>query len=246
VARASTEGRATALVTSGAALTPALAERLAQAGLGSLTFSLDAGEADLAEQLRPGVPFRRTREAMVRASEILGDRVPRAVFTAVCAQNAHRLDPVADLARQLGARAWMLSDLNFAFNRDRSLAGGAGDRGAAARSVARALEAGLPVLDVRALEELGKPFRLREWLLRPVERLWTRPDRHTHCLSPWQTMAVGSDGTVTACDCQPGVTVGNLLEDPQAAFWNGPEMRRLRRELLEGRLREACRGCPRL
>lgn len=248
VALAAGEGRSVGLVTSGATLTPDLARSLVQAGLGAATFSLDAGEAGLAGRLRPGVPFARTLAHLTEAARIFGDEVPRSVFTAVGTANARHLAPVADLALALGARAWMLSDLNFTANRDRSLAGAAteADRTAIREAVGGAMAAGLPVLQVRGLEELGKPFRLRDLLLRPVDALWTRSPGHAHCLSPWQTLAVGADGTVTACDCQPDEEVGNLFGTPFQAVWNGPGMVRLRRELLAGTPRAACRHCPRL
>ena len=246
VARAAGQGRSVGLVTSGANLSAALARQLVAAGLGGVTFSLDAAEAALAAELRPGVPFRRTLAAMTGAAEVFRDAVPLAVFTAVCRENARHLDPIAALARALGARAWMLSDLNFAQNSERSLVAGAGDRAAVAGSLARALEAGLPPLDVRGLEELGKPFRLREFLLRPADRLWTRSPGHSYCLSPWQTAAVGADGTLTVCDCQPDQPVGNIFRTPFQELWNGPVLRQLRAELRSGDLRPACRGCPRL
>lgn len=248
VARVSDEGRAAALVTSGAALTHRLADRLAAAGLSAATFSLDAGTPELAARLRPGVPFARTLQGFRAAAAAWGDQVPRSVFTAVGQDNAHHLDAVADLALDLGARAWMLSDLNFPENAGRSLAGApAGPaHGAVRRAVDRALERGLPVLGIEALEELGRPWRLREFLLRPADRLWTRSGAHRTCLSPWQTVPVGADGSLTACDCQPDVILGNLQETPLMELWNGPEMRRLRQELLSGQPRAACRACPRL
>jgi len=248
VALAAREGRTVGLVTSGAALTPALAQKLVEAGLGGITFSLDAADPDLAAQLRPGVPLGRTLSAMAGAAAIFKDRVPLAVFTAACVDNARHLDAVADAAQALGAKAWMLSDLNFAPNRDRSLASSASkeDKETLGRTISRALAAGLPVLDVRGLEELGKPFRLREYLLRPADRLWARAENHASCLSPWQTAVVGADGTLTACDCQPDQVVGNVFETPFQVLWNGPAMRLLRTELAGGTPRDACRNCPRL
>ncbi len=247
VAMAARQGRWVGLVTSGAALTAPLAEALADAGLAQATFSVDAADPALAERLRPGVPFQRTLGAFREAAERWRGRVALAVFTAVSTENAEHLDGVADLALGLGARAWMLSDLNFAANRARSLrAAPAGVRETVARSLERALAAGLPALSVRGLEELGKPFRLREYLLRPAERLWDRADRHRHCLSPWQTAAVGADGTLTCCDCQPGNPAGSLLHPAFQQVWNGPALRALRQGLLAGAPPAACRGCPRL
>lgn len=245
---AAARGRSVGLVTSGAALSGGLARELIDAGLGATTFSLDAAEPKLADQLRPGIPFARTLDSLREAAGIFQERIPLAVFTAVSINNARHLNPIARLARELGARAWMLSDLNFPENIGRSIAG-AGveeDRTAIRITVARALADGLPVLDVRGLEELGKPLRLREYLLRPADRLWTRNLAHAACLSPWQTAPIAADGTLVACDCQPQRIVGNIFERPFLELWNGPEMRRLRLELLTDNLTPSCRACPRL
>lgn len=241
-------GRSIGLVTSGAALTSHLARELVDAGLGAATFSLDAAAPDLASQLRPGVPFTRTEKGLREAAEQFIERVPLAVFTAVSVMNSQRLYPVGRLAQELGARAWMLSDLNFPENSDFSIAGAGKeeDRAAIRSTVDRVLAEGLPVLDVRGLEELGKPWRLKELLLRPADRLWTRNLRHSACLSPWQTAPIGADGTLFACDCQPQRIVGNIFEHPFLELWNGPVMRRLRLELLSDKLTPACRACPRL
>lgn len=245
---AAARGRSVGLVTSGAALTAHLARELVDAGLGTATFSLDAAEPDLAAELRPGIPFARTEKVLREAARVFRERVPLAVFTAVSLKNARHLFPVACLAQELGARAWMLSDLNFPENQSHSIAGAGkeGDRDAIRTTVAKALAGGLPVLDVRGLEELGKPLRLREYLLRPADRLWTRNRSHAACLSPWQTAPIGADGTLTACDCQPQRIVGNIFERPFLELWNGPEMRRLRLELLTDNLTPSCRVCPRL
>jgi radical SAM protein with 4Fe4S-binding SPASM domain len=72
-----------------------------------------------------------------------------------------------------------------------------------------------------------------------------RSSRRAHCGSPWQTMAVGVDGRVTVCDCQPDRAAGNLFHEPFSRIWNGPIMNEQRRRMLSDEPPEACRLCPR-
>lgn len=252
VALAASQGRIVSLVTSGTALTSSLAAQLAEAGLGGITFSLDAAKEELAAKLRPGVSFLKIRSSLIEAAQVFQKRTPNpvsmAVFTAVSVDNVQHLDSIADLALELGARAWMLSDLNFVENQHRSIFAAASDddKTAVSQSIERAHKAGLPVLQVHSLEDIAKPLRLKEILLRPAEILWSRSPKREHCLSPWQTIPVSADGSVTACDCQPECVVGNLFENPLSTIWNGDEMQRLREELVSGKLRPACKICPRL
>ena len=44
-------------------------------------------------------------------------------------------------------------------------------------------------------------------------------------MSPWQTLAVDVDGNTSFCDCQPDAGIGNLLQKPFSAVWNGDAIR---------------------
>jgi MoaA/NifB/PqqE/SkfB family radical SAM enzyme len=63
------------------------------------------------------------------------------------------------------------------------------------------------------------------------------------CLDPWFMIYISADRTVKPC-CPHG-PVGVLSDDTTLTdILNGPEMRELRRSLLEGDLDGECASCP--
>ena len=81
-------------------------------------------------------------------------------------------------------------------------------------------------------------------MVRP-SALFERSSSRSHCLTPWQTLAVNVDGSVNACDCQPDLVAGNLLETPFSEVWQGPVLADQRRRMLSGAPPDSCRVCPR-
>lgn len=244
VAAAKSRRRHVGLVTSGQLLTPERGAALAEAGLDAIAFSLDAVEPDLVQRVRPGSRID-TILAHIRAFGDLAPGVSRAVFSAVSLDTAPHLEALAEAVAQLGVQAWMLSDLNFAANRHRALWGNLDDalRLTISRALKKAFAMGIPVLTVRGLEALDLASTYRQHLLIPPNQLFERSTTHTHCHSPWQTLPVAVDGTLTLCDCQPEARVGNLLTDPFTPLWQKGWAEH-RRRMIEAPP-ELCLGCPR-
>lgn len=255
VADARRAGRRVSIVTGGAELDRVLSRELLRAGLDGIAFSLDAADPGLAARVRPGAPLERVlanASAFVEESRAAvgrsGERpASLAVFTAISVETAEALPALAGVVADLGVDAWMLTDLNFAANRDRSLwlSGTEAQRAAVRSAVATAFRRGLPVLSCRSLEEAGLAGAVRDHLLLRPDELWRRAARHEHCLSPWQTAPVGVEGDLTFCDCRPEEPLGNLFERPLDEIWNGERARELRRSMRGPNPPEACRVCPR-
>jgi MoaA/NifB/PqqE/SkfB family radical SAM enzyme/pimeloyl-ACP methyl ester carboxylesterase len=250
VALASGKGRRVALATNAMELTPELSAQLLEAGLDSIAFSLDAVEPGLARRVRPGSDLPRILhhiEACVNQARALQRPVSTAVFAAVSTRTLHQLDALVATVRRLGVHVLMLTDLNFQSNGACSLWRNLDAAGMAQlrRGIARAFAAGLPVLSVRGLEEFGLAERYRDYLLLPPDEAARRSERRRWCLSPWQTLAVAVDGTVTLCDCQPEAPAGNLLRQPLAEVWNGEALVSQRERMLGEEPPAACRVCPR-
>ncbi len=246
---AAREGRRVGLVTNAMHLERPLAERLIDAGLASIAFSLDCPNQALTDELRPGTDLPRVLDHIAGFVELAASNrtVAKAVFSAVSYASLPFLGELIDLVRGLGVDVLMLSDLNFAWNVADSLSKNV-DAPAAnelREAVRRAFSAGLPVLSVRALEELGLAARYSDFLLLPPGQLMQRAPRHAVCASPWQTLPVGADGTATVCDCQPERVIGDLLAEPLCDIWNGPAMREQRRAMTSDAPPAACLVCPR-
>lgn len=241
-------GRRVSLVTSAMQLDAEMGRRLLDAGLSAITFSLDAATQETADQVRPGSDMERILsniEAFCRLSDSVR-RVPRAVFSAISLRTLPHLEELVTAAARLGVDAMMLSDLNFAVNAPHSLSRSGGDALLAARQAVRtAFSLGLPLLSVHGLEELGLSQRYHRHLLTNPSRLVERSAARANCFSPWQTLAVSVDGSVTVCDCQPDRTAGNLLSDPFGEIWQGSVMKGQRREMLGSTPPPSCSICPR-
>jgi MoaA/NifB/PqqE/SkfB family radical SAM enzyme/pimeloyl-ACP methyl ester carboxylesterase len=249
VAEAVGRGRRVALVTNALELNAAKGKALLQAGLHTITFSLDAALQEVADLVRSGSDLGAILEN-IRAFGKLADGVrplPRAIFTAVSRQTLPHLEQLVQKAALLGVDALMLSDLNFAANAANTLWRSAEDgaRRTLRRAVRSAFSLGLPVLSVHGLEELGLAQRYLQHLLVPPSLLFERSLRRNHCCSPWQTLAVSVDGGVSVCDCQPEARLGNLLQEPFGELWQGSSMAGHRRQMLGTSPPAPCAGCPR-
>jgi len=252
VATGAAAGRRMSLVTNAMVLDRPLARALCAAGLGAITFSIDATAPEVLAVVRPGsdvdIIFENIRAFVEENAKARRDnRVLTAAFTALSARTASELEAVVERVADLSLDALMVTDLNFAQNRHDSLSqslsppGAAGIRNALKRAAARRL----PVVSVHGLEEFALPERYRKFLLFRAQQLRARVTKRTHCASPWQTMVVTVDGDVTVCDCLPQRSVGNLMRDPLSVVWNGPAMAEHRRRMLSSSPPGDCLVCPR-
>ncbi len=256
VAQAARSGRKTCLVTSGAGLTAEGAKAVLEAGVDQVTFSLDAASPELAAELRPGLAleallsnFRTFASEARKGAGAKRQKGPPdlAVFSALSTRSVFQTADLCRLAGELGVQAIVFTDLNFPDNQRHTLwrAATAEQKREIKRAVAGSFRAGLPVLGVRGIEEIGVSTRSRQVALLPVEQLWERSERHRFCVSPWQTIPVAADGTVTLCDCQPTEPIGNLFEDPLSEIWNGRRIREFRQQMTRGEPPKRCLACPR-
>lgn len=276
VAAASRHGRSVGVVTNGTLLDRTAVTALLAAGVSGITVSLDSVDPQVLPLLRPGADLAVILDNLdgLRAEvhRLPADRRPGiSVFTAVSTASAGGLPALARELRRLQPDGWMVSDLNFLFNRRASLAGasssgtftaasgsddslppssadssrGSGPCRAVVREAVReALRSGFPALSVGGLEQWGLARRWREFLLSPPARLWQRSQSVQTCWSPWQTVPVAVNGDVTLCDCRPDAVAGNLFSRPFSEIWNGDEMV-AQRAAMVARPPPECRDCPR-
>lgn len=239
VAVATAMGCATQLVTNGVLARPEMAERLRDAGLAEITFSIDTLCPERFRRLRPGASLD---EVLGNFRGVPGD-LRKSIFATVSRENAGDLEDLVALAHAEKLPALTLSDVNFAENQPRALhGGGCGDR--IQRAIDRARGLGVLLIGPHFHELPDVRRDCRRALVRAPEDLAARPATHHHCLAPWRVAVVGADGTVTPCNCAPRTPVGRFPDEPLAALWNGAPMRRWRRAVLDGACGD-CRSCPR-
>ncbi|MEJ2156479.1 MAG: alpha/beta fold hydrolase [Desulfobacteraceae bacterium] len=247
VAKASARGHNVGMVTNAMNLDNGMSQELIGAGLRSITFSLDCVDEVLASQVRSGTDVEKIRGNINEFLDLAAGSIPAAVFSAVSADTVEQLPKLAGVVSQLGLKAWMLSDLNFIANQEKSVCNSW--RRGYGNSISQALKTAfahrLPVLSVRGVEVLGMDSRYHDYLLTSPAELARRSVEHHWCLSPWQTLPVDVDGNVTLCDCQPSRVVGNLTRNAVSDIWNGRSMQDHRRRMRSKPPPEACRICPR-
>ena len=250
VAEASAGGRRVSLATNAMLLTEDLARRLLAAGLAGIVFSLDATTPELAAQVRAGTVLETALENMRTFCRLAAEgpaKVGCAVFSAVSLDTAPHLGRLVATVAGLGVDVLMLSDLNFPENLPHALWQHVDPplREMLRQAVRQAFALGLPVLSVRGLEAFALPVHYQEHLLVPPASLYQRSSTHSHCHSPWQTLPVAVDGTVTLCDCQSRQKVGNLLTEPFSHLWRHGPLAEHRARMLGPEPPEACAICPR-
>jgi MoaA/NifB/PqqE/SkfB family radical SAM enzyme/pimeloyl-ACP methyl ester carboxylesterase len=248
VAEASGLGRRVALVTNALLLTREYSQRLIDAGLGSIAFSLDASTTELASKVRAGTDLGVALENIRTFNELAADRpISRAVFSAVSVSTLPYLEDLIRMVADLGVHVLMLTDLNFQRNLPQSLWKNQNDGTAASvrKALRTAFSLRLPVLSVRGVEAFALRHRYTKHLLSPPAQLYTRSSLHTYCDSPWQNLPVLVDGTVTVCDCQPDWIVGNLLRQPLRELWQRGALAAHRQAMISELPPEACALCPR-
>lgn len=253
VAMAAAQGRRVSLVTNALLLTPELSQQLLAAGLAGITFSLDAPNSELAAQVRAGTDLDKALSnimgfnAKAKEARRSGHSVARAVFSAVSMTTLPFLEDLVRTVAQLDVDVLMLSDLNFEGNLAQTLWLNSSDTLTATvrQAVRTAFALRLPVLGVRGLEAFALPRRYQKHLLVPPTQLYMRSPLRTHCCSPWQTLPVSVDGSLTLCDCQPEQVVGKLLEQPFRDLWHGGALSDQRQRMLSQTPPRACAICPR-
>jgi MoaA/NifB/PqqE/SkfB family radical SAM enzyme/pimeloyl-ACP methyl ester carboxylesterase len=248
VVAAAERHRRVTLVTNATTLNRDLAAALLEAGLSAITFSLDSTDAKGAAEARPAVHLDRVLDNIRGFMHLAAAyNVSTAVFSAVSARTVSGLRGLAQTVAKLGVQAWMLSDLNFSHNLDRTV--WRNQSRTTTEYIKQALRTAfglhLPALCVQGLEEFGLTHRHREFLLYRPGELARRSKTRQWCLSPWQTLPVDVNGNATLCDCQPHAVIGNLLTQPFSQIWNGALLQRWRSRMTHSTPPRACGICPR-
>ena len=248
VSDATSLGKSAAIVTNAQLLDKSLSRELLAAGLKSITFSIDAPDQCLADDIRPGTDFSMVAENIRSFMECAGNypSVMTSVFCALSVRNVGHFEKIIDLAAALKVRALMATDINFEQNLSESLRENntVENKTMFRTAMSRAMSLGLPVLSIRGLEQFGLAERHYRYLLRPSE-IFNREPRHQNCRSPWQCLPVNSEGGVAICDCQPDKIIGNILNTPVDQIWNGDMMIAHRERMTGNDPPLACRCCPR-
>lgn len=244
------EGRRVGLVTNGMLLDAKMAQALCKSGLASITFSIDAVDQPMANLVRAGSDMQQISaniSTLIDECRRLGVKMGTSVFTALRSETIDEFEAIVDFVADHELDALMVTDLNFNSNQAISVHRTFSQVHARKlrKAIKRAVARRLPVISVWGLEEFALDVRYMDYLLLRGDQLAHRSERHNHCASPWQSIPVRVDGSLTLCDCQPSAVIGNIHHTPLMTWWNGTVMRKHRQAMLGENAPEACRNCPR-
>jgi len=211
-----------------------LAQDLAESGLATLKFSIDAADPEVFESIRKGAKMDEVVENIRNFADLVtksGCGTPTlSVVTTVTKNNAREIPEIVRLVHSLGVNVLQLKRMipwTASLNRDR-VSSEELESIHRAREIARSLDFKLgvgPLLNRQLLGAQSHPAK-----------------RNRICTWPWTGTYITVDGSVTPC-CNlfdpSKIKLGNIFEDDFREIWNGSRIRQLRSDLRTG-LPEIC------
>ena len=229
-------------ITNGTLLTERAIRETIRTKVGMVSVSIDGARRETFEAIRRGARFDKVLANVRRLRDLkreTGSELPRLQFSVTLMRsNIEDLEPLMHLFKDLGGQEVDirhavpyegLESCDLTLFEHKELTNRHLDR-------ARALAAEFDL----ALVNCPANFDLGADPEPPPGPSLTEP-----CRRPWTMTLVHPDGGVIPCDnWHTHELMGNVKEQPFGEIWNGPAYRRLREELLSGRLGPTCRHCP--
>ena len=231
------------LLTNGLLLTERMTRRLVDAGVRSISVSLDGATAETNDAIRDGGRFEAIVANLRGAVEVrraAGADLRLGISTVVMRENVGELEALADLAAGVGVDWIKLEEavpVNAFATRSLVRPGATEVRDAVGRAVARARALGLVAVDHTASPAIWR-CKLEE---QPKAAAFLRDDEYANrseihpCRSPWEHACVEPNGDVKLGDFF-GPVLGNLAEEPLEVMWNGAAARAARVNAQASRL----------
>jgi len=224
----------TSFCTNGMLLTESVVDSAIRVGLSEVIFSIDGATAATYEHIRRGAKWDRMLEALdllrSKKQQAHSEKpVARINFTCM-ACNTRELPDLLPLAAAHGVNSIHVRHLVVPLGEggDTVAREGLGYRAefnaVAERSRMVARDLGL---------HLSLPDPVPDTLHREPEPVNRRHERNPYCLLPWIQAIIKPSGDYQVCSRLP--YFGNLMKQPFDNIYNGDDMRRLRRSILQRR-----------
>jgi radical SAM protein with 4Fe4S-binding SPASM domain len=250
VAYASARGIRCGFNSNATLLTHVAGERLLDAGIDWLCFSLDGASKATYEFVREGARWESVTENIARfagQARARGADGPRLSLVMVLMQrNLHELPALIEQAAVWGIPTVFAQNLSHDFSDAPPET-----YAAIAAYVNEQRTADLPAGEVEAVYRAARSVAQRHGVtlrLPALEARAVEPDATAGpaCSWPWDSGYVRYDGTVLPCCMVMGdnrVTLGRVGEQSYAAIWSAEQFQDFRAGLLNGVPHAVCRGC---
>lgn len=246
-------GTAVSLVTNGLALDPARADLLLEAGLDAITFSLDSIEPNVVQRHREGTDIKEISRNIIQFMQKKRHKSPHVQVNIFCVLQSSTLSGLSNLARfaaEANIPAIVVSDLNFTYNKKRSLQSDKNNDLLQKQfydMMRKVAGTGVVLLDPSILDKVQPQL---DWPLAritsPSKFLKRENSTRQNCMAPWRTLVIRVDGTVNFCNCTPELSAGKIGQRDIYEIWWQNEFQTFRKNLYHSPVPESCRMCPRL
>ncbi len=223
----------TSFTTNATMINPGSIRDISDAGLDSITVSLDSVDRKTYERIRKGDTLEKL---MSRLDSLFDESSPLRHNTYInTVLFGFDTSQLADVLEVCATRFSIEPSISLAIS-DRAQA--FGESGQGRNTLARlrpTIDAALAVAEERGLQYAERRLRYHVELL--------EADRSVHagapCMMPWTNLTVYADGQVTPC-CfwrpeSPDGVLGNINDQSLAHIWNGEAARKLRAQHVRGR-----------
>jgi len=215
-----------------------LAKELVGSGLLLIKISMDSPDPQIYQSIRraPLEPVIKGIENLVKIRKKKKSQWPRLWFNSIIMQqNYEKLLDILHLAERLKIDSVRFKPVDvFDLYQDKGIA-------VEKAKLKKALEETLA---------LAKNINIRHNLDKVLENfdIYYRPKAKIPCYSPWTELYIQYYGGVRLC-CEfysKKYDIGNILEEDFKEIWNGPKMRRIRKEFIKGNTYfPVCQTCNR-
>jgi radical SAM protein with 4Fe4S-binding SPASM domain len=214
------------IITNGTLLTEASAEKILDASISRLTFSIDGGTKEVYESIRIGAHFETVLRnfSMLRAMrDVRGSALPRLRINHVlCEVNIDSFDGFLELVESLGADMVDVRTVLHMSPRQKIAVSHDDEFFARVRDCCGRLR---EFCARTGIEDAG--FLRDE--ARPID-LFTGAGERVFCRRPWDILAIHANGDVQPCMSWTRAPLGNLAKQSFDEIWNSDYAVSLRRE----------------
>lgn len=232
-------------------------KRTVEMGWDSICVSIDAPTAKLHDSLRgvKGV-FKKATWTVKRFSfwkKKLNSDVPSITINVVLNnKNYDKLDKMVKLTHDLGGDAVFVEPMVIFSDLAKPLQLSKKEMKELPYYIKRARDAGdkynvLPTISCVGVERnfdskiVEKSNSIRELLIEDSKK-YNNPLLRIPCYAPWFFLMIRVDGSAVHCGEWPSV-VGNLKNESLESIWFGPNLERIRKEIINGELPKSCDKC---
>lgn len=218
------------ITSNGTLINEEISKKIIDSGLDFLGISIDAIDKEFYEELRPGYPFKsllNNLETLMSVKSKTKADLLVAMYVVVTEHNKNDLDRFLTFAHQFGFDGFVYQPLSckpiFTESYDKDFYNNNVD------ILTHRLG---EIIDIKKIQSHAESLGIYGI---PAEK----------CVMRWKDLYITFDGYVTPCCFIPATPMGNIFTQDFDEVWNGRKFKEFKQKILEHKLPEQCKDCPR-